>query len=416
MIVIGEQVWNQCRSLAFLLYRATPEDTDMKALASLALPLTFSLLVAGCGGDGDSGGVIESARTIYTMTNDTGTNRIAIFGLKNGALTSRGFVASGGAGSGPHPLPGTPGVGSDPLSSQGSLTMSEDRRTLFAVNAAGASISSFRIANDGGLTLLSTVSSGGTNPVSFSVSRGRGYAVNVNDAGATTAATISGFNVASNGTLTAIANSTRPLSAINARPSQVSVHGAFAIVTERGTDKITAFPILAGGTLGTPVVTASVAPGPFGFDFHGDLAVVSEVHPGTMGTGTATTYRLGAGGGMTPISSAVANSQSGSCWATISPNGRFAYVANTGSDNVTTYAVAASGTMTLLQGSASTTVTGSGVVDGDVSSDGGEFVELYSNKGQIGVFNVRADGTLLLSSNLPAGLLPPVGAQGLVVR
>ena len=390
--------------------------------APLALLALLGAFTAGCGGsdDDNDGGSGSATRTVYAMANDAGTNRIAVFNLLDGAITPRGFVASGGPGSGPNPLPGAPGVGSDPLASQGSLTMSDDRSRLYAVNAGSGvgsgTISSFRIASNGDLTLVSTVPTGGANPVSFAVRGNRGYVVNVNGGGLNTAATISGISVASDGTLAPIPNSTRGLSAILARPSMVAIHGDYAVVTERATDKISAFRIASDGTLAAPVVSDAAAPGPFGVAFRGDTLVVSDVRPMTTGTGSASSYRFGSDGRATPVSPGVSNGQSASCWVTFSTDGEYAYVANTASDTISTYAVASDGSMTLLQAAASTTIPGSGAVDGGVTADGRYFIELYSNKGQIGVFTIGTDGALTLGQNLPAGILPPVGAQGLVVR
>src|SRR5512133_3250587 len=74
---------------------------------------------------------------VFVMTNAADNNEIISFTRgADGSLVDRHEFATGGRGSG-----GTV----DPLQSQGSLVMSEDRSLLFAVNAGSGDITVFRV-------------------------------------------------------------------------------------------------------------------------------------------------------------------------------------------------------------------------------------------------------------------------------
>ena len=91
----------------------------------------------------------DNARTtvpsnVYVMTNDTTKNEVLAYErLFDGRLTLKQRIATGGRGSG-----GT----TDPLQSQGSLTLSGDHQLLFAINSASGTVSSFRLLD--GIPLL----------------------------------------------------------------------------------------------------------------------------------------------------------------------------------------------------------------------------------------------------------------------
>lgn len=74
---------------------------------------------------------------VFVMTNSVEANQIIAYSrAADGSLVLRNHYATGGRGSG-----GT----TDPLGSQGSLTLSQDRSLLFAVNAGTGNLSVFRV-------------------------------------------------------------------------------------------------------------------------------------------------------------------------------------------------------------------------------------------------------------------------------
>src|SRR5207249_9334085 len=131
------------------------------------------------------------------------------------------------------------GSGADPLESQNPVVSSSDGRLLFAVNAASDSISAFRVSGDQ-LTLLDTVASGGTMPVSIAARNNLVYALN---AGGTP--NISGFTIdPDTGKLTQLSGSTQALpGGASAAPAEVAfVPGEkLLLVTEKQTDQLDTF-------------------------------------------------------------------------------------------------------------------------------------------------------------------------------
>jgi 6-phosphogluconolactonase (cycloisomerase 2 family) len=79
------------------------------------------------------------SKAVFVMTNDADQNSVIAFQRnQDGTLERRGKFFTGGRGSG-----GT----TDPLASQGSLTLSDDGSLLFAMNAGSGNLSVFRVVN-----------------------------------------------------------------------------------------------------------------------------------------------------------------------------------------------------------------------------------------------------------------------------
>ena len=104
---------------------------------------------------------------LYTESNGTGANEILVYKVNNnGSLNHEGSISSGGAGTGA------------PLGSQGALVLDKENEWLYAVNAAGNSVSSFKVNNNGNLTLAHTENTQGTTPVSVTVHGNLLYVLN----------------------------------------------------------------------------------------------------------------------------------------------------------------------------------------------------------------------------------------------
>jgi 6-phosphogluconolactonase len=105
------------------------------------------------------GGVNTS---VFVMTNDNVKNEILTYQRSHDGqfiLTER--VATGGRGSGGQ---------TDPLQSQGALTISGDHTLLFAVNSASGTVSSFRLLN-GLPVFIDRENSGGAFPIAVTECR-----------------------------------------------------------------------------------------------------------------------------------------------------------------------------------------------------------------------------------------------------
>ena len=97
--------------------------------------------------------------------------------------------------------------------------------------------------------------------------------------------------------------------------------------------------------------------------------------------------------------------QSAACWVAVTPNGRFAYVTNTGSGSVSLYRIGRDGRIALGQ-SVAALVPNSGPIDAYVSENGRKLFVLNGRVQSIASYRIAADGSLSGAggaSNLPAG-------------
>src|SRR5215471_15731576 len=205
---------------------------------------------------------------VYAQTNDATGNEVIEFSRTgDGALAPQGHYSTGGR-----------GTGSPHLASAGSVVLSDNSRWLLVVNAGSDELSLFAVQPHG-LRLADRASSGGSKPTSVAVSGSLVYVLNNGTPN------ISGFHLAE-GKLTALAGSTRPLSGADADPAQVSftTDGTVLIVTERGTDTISSYPIDERGYAQGPAPVKSSGQTPYGFGLTADGSlIVSEAFGGAAG-------------------------------------------------------------------------------------------------------------------------------------
>jgi hypothetical protein len=174
--------------------------------------------------------------SVYVQTNDAANNEIIAFGRsEDGSLAAPERYATGGRGTGEPHLP-----------SQSSVALSDDGRWLLVVNAGSDELSLFAVEPDG-LRLADRVDSGGGKPTSVAVSGALVYVLNNGTPN------ISRFNL-DDGKLTALEDSTRPMSGAAADPAQISfsADGRALIATERGTNSISSYAIGEGGYAAGP--------------------------------------------------------------------------------------------------------------------------------------------------------------------
>ena len=223
---------------------------------------------------------------VFVMTNSVEGNEIIAYSRAGeGSLVERHHYATGGRGSG-----GT----TDPLGSQGSLPLSEDRSLLFAVNAGTGNLSVFRV-RAASLNLVQVVSSGGSAPVAIAQHRNLVYAINF--AGNSN---VVGFHLDEVGRLIMIRDSIRYLSATNSGLSSqaFSPDGRFLLVTEKITNNVDAFSVQSDGSLSQPKVTSDPVPGLFDVvfspgNFQGATLVTFDLAPGTIPATDACTVPTG---------------------------------------------------------------------------------------------------------------------------
>ena len=337
---------------------------------------------------------------VYTMSNAPDRNRVLIFDrLADGRLVRAGAVSTGGSGTG------------GGLGNQGGLVLTGNEKWLLAVNAGSNSISVLEVHRRG-LRLVEVQPSGGIRPVSVTEHRGLVYVLNAGSD------SITGFALGRDGRLRPLDGSDRLLSGVGTDPAQVEFtpHGDALVVTEKATNKIVTFEIGRDGLPGDARVQDSNGQTPFGFAFgKRDQLFVSEAFGGAENASATSSYEIDRQGVLTTISASVGTNQTANCWVVVTPNGRFAYVTNTGSGSISGYAIDFDGTIELLDADGRTAVTGDGSAPIDLAlTDSGRFLySLNSGTNTIGAFRVHSDGSL---TRLPFTGGLPTGANGLAAR
>ncbi len=379
------------------------------------LSLAFTTLaLAACGGGMDrsssesllapeassSHDVISTAQAgaVFTLSNATSGNAVLAFSrASDGTLSSAGSFLTGGTGTGA-------GTGS-----QGAVTLSPNGKWLFAVNTASNSITSFAI-NGSSLSLIGTVPSGGTTPISIAARNNLLYVLN---AGAPES--VVGFTVSASGSLAMLSGSSRPLSGAGVGAAQVSFHPSqpWLVVTEKGTNLIDVYYVRQTGDLGErPITSPSSGQTPFGFAFNSQgVLVVSEAFGGAPNASAASSYKIGANGRLTTITASAPTTETAACWVAISLNGRFAYLTNTGSASVTGYTMS-QGALAILNANGQTGATGASPIDAAIAKN--YLYTLDAGAHAISAFSSReSDGALTKLSSV-GGL--PAGAIGLAAQ
>ena len=350
--------------------------------------LCISIFLFGCHKENE-----RNDRSVYTLSNQAGGNQVMVFDRgSNGALSFKTSFSTGGSGTGAT------------LGSQGALALSSNKQWMFAVNAGSNDISVLQVTEDG-LALKDKKPSGGTNPISISNYNNLVYVLN---AGADP--NISGFYLGNDGTLTPIANSTTPLKDKAPGPAQISFanNGSVLVITEKTGNKIVSYNLSASGTPGDLHEITAASSTPFGFAVgnNGNIFVTEA------GQGALSVYNVGQSS-ISLVDGPVVTNQKAACWAVITENGNFVYVANAASNSISGYRVSSLNHVTLLNASGVTAVTGSSPIDEALSERSRFLYVLNSVSHNISSFSVEDDGSL--SPIGTAGTLP-TGTVGLAAR
>jgi 6-phosphogluconolactonase len=321
---------------------------------------------------------------VFVMTNNVDGNEIISFQrAADGSLQERRRLATGGRGTG--------GL-TDPLESQGSLTLSQDHSWLFAVNGGSGDVSVFFVQGSR-LLLTDTTESGGSEPNAVAQHGNLVYVLNVGGS-----SNVVGFRF-NNGHLTRIARSTRFLTTNNSEAASLafSPDGQFLVVTERATDNLDVFRVEADGTLAPNIVNQDAAPGTFSVTFAPNgAALVSETGPaGGNNASTISSYAIASDGTVSPVSLGVPTLGNANCWDVVTQDGRFVYASNAGSSTIAGFAIGKTGALTPIGATVvGTNPAGSTNLDIAVSADGKFLYTLNSGTGTIGIFAIQPDGSL----------------------
>lgn len=345
---------------------------------------------------------IGTVGAVYTATNHASGNSILAFDRDaDGSLQTAGSVSTGGLGT---------GAG---LGNQGGLRMTQDGKFLIVVNAGSHDISVVEVGRDG-LVLRDRKPSGGLRPVSVAVDARLIYVLNAGGA-VGGADNVTGFRLSRDGRLSALPNSTRPLSATSTGPAQVefSPDGAHLVVTEKATNRIDVFAVGDDGRLGPGMSYASAGQTPFGFAFgRRNQFFVSEAFGGAPNGSAVSSYEIRDDGLLQVISPSVPTTETAACWVVVSEDGRFAYATNAGSGSISGYGIRPDGTIALLDADGATATPGAGPSDVATTGNGRFIYALHAGLGAISVSKLDDHGGL---TSLGLATLP-AGANGLVAR
>jgi len=342
----------------------------------------------------------------FAMSNSSDNNQVIAFLRNNdGMLTRMKEYKTGGNGTGIQKV--------DPLSSQGSLIVSRDGSMLFAVNSGSNSISSFNISNQGELTLVGTVPSGGTTPNCLAMFGNILYVANSGNADNQATSNITGFQINSDSSLNRISGATYLMSSPNARPSCIAFNpsGNKLVVSELSTNKLSIFPVKSDGSLMQATTNDSNGAGPFGSAFLSNgFLLVTEA-----GANALSSYAITDSGRLSVISGSVVNGQSATCWVSVNKNEQFAYTSNAGSNTITVYSVNQNGSLAIMRNVSNNPNGTSAPIDSGVSKDGKNLYVLNGNEGTISNFSIMQNGEINLLQIFEDTGLPQIGAQGLAI-
>jgi 6-phosphogluconolactonase len=347
----------------------------------------------------------DSVGAVFVMNNDANENDVIAFErAANGTLGESVSYDTHGRGSG--------GI-TDPLESQGSLTLSQDHSLLFAVNAGSGDITVFNVHKSASLSFLSKTPSGGAQPSAIAESHGLVYVLNSGGAGS-----LVGFHLDNGGRLDQIKNSTAFLTGTTTGGASLafSPDGQFLVATERVANNIDVFHVQPDGTLSPIVVNPNPAPGTFSVAFAPEgVAIVSETGPADATNGSAiSSYQVNSNGTLTAITHSLPTFAAGNCWDAITPDGRWVYTSNSGSDNISGFNIGKDGSLTPIGGTVlGNNPSGSHNVDIAVSADGKFVYTINSQSGNIGIFAINQQNGSLTSLGQAGDLPKSVGFNGI---
>jgi hypothetical protein len=338
---------------------ARPVRLRLENLEERAVPASPHVSFLG------NGSAQAAIATVYTESNNPESDHnavLAFFRSAEGTLTQIGTFSTHGTGQ--VNLPKV--VGPDDSSQE--VVATPDGKFLYAVNQGSDTIAAFRIRRDGSLDFIDTFDSGGVQPDSIGIANGKLYVSNKGDATVvdpgTVAPTITGFSINANGSLSPIPNSTVTLP-VGTVPSQnlISPNGKllfsdiFGVNTAPQSNTLAPFEIGGNGTLklapggnvaGQAASATAAAPALLGAAANPRQNIV---YAGLTGLNEVAVFTYDASGNLSFVGATSPNSQGGAapCWVDVSPDGKFLYTGDTGSDSVGVYSLADSLHPVLIQ-------------------------------------------------------------------
>ncbi|MFC6018267.1 lactonase family protein [Plantactinospora solaniradicis] len=381
----------------------------------------------------------------------------------DGTITELGRIPTGGAGSGTFkPISGQPSA-PNAFEGAGSVILSPDRRFLFATNGGDNSVSSFGVAEDGGLALLDVKPTGnavtgrsgtakslayapasetlfvlhsfGPDHVRLMSVDGEGrlslrlerYSVNTPDKPHRVATMVT---LSPDGRFLFVGTTFD-------EPPTANPDGSAILWVERDgqpksiasnepdPDGLIVFPVAADGTLGAPSFHDAGGGSPFYIAFlHGrpDTFVVGYAVGDGIVMGNIDADGRVSFGPLTPINTS-AGKPSELCWLSVSPDDRTVFATNFGYSNISSFQldggapvvakdpacprVPGDGNFRALNGTVS-----SGPSDNWVSPDGAYLYQIYGNASKLVGYEIQPDGSLEEITSVSIPYNSPQGLAG----
>lgn len=299
---------------------------------------------------------------VYFLSNPDGPNSVVAFrrNSSTGFISYLGFFPSGGNGT-----TAIQGDQAHAVLARGSF--------LYAVNSGSNTFSVFRLGTDARPTLLSTISSNGTRPVSIAIHGNLLFVLNqgipAGDGGPFDGG-LAGFLIGADGIPVPIPGSTQTFDSAD-MPSDVffTGNGQRLAVLRSGANAVTSFDVAADGVLSSPQ-SIDVGSQPVGgtatarLPWTGFAAVVEE--PGAASVVSFTTNST-----LAIVSQILAPDDIDPCWTVASVDGLRLWTSNFKPQSLTLYDISADSSLTKKGAYApAPDPTAPGALDVDVSSDG----------------------------------------------
>jgi 6-phosphogluconolactonase len=312
---------------------------------------------------------------VFVQTNAAHNEVVAFARAADGSLAHAGSFATGGAGDDSAHLP-----------SQGSVTLTRDRRHLLVTNVASNDVSVFQV--NGAMLELTKTTPVGAAPRSVAEHDGLVFVLATGDA------MIRGFRLVE-GDLVPVEGAMAALSTPDGAQIGFTPDGRGLIATERGGDRISSFAVRMDGSLGAVRTIDSQGATPYGFAISPEgVLVVTEAFRAEKGAAAASSYTVD-GETVRPVTASIGNGRSEICWAVISNDGRYVFTTNFADGAVSRYAIGMGGSLTLEDAAAAITEEGRpGLRDEDLSDDGRYLYAIDADRGEIAGWSVDEAGRL----------------------
>lgn len=411
--------------------------------------LAALLIVMSCNKDGNP--VSKIAGPLYMQTNGITNEIISYARIKDGDLVEVQRIATGGAGSGTYkPIYDEP---NQPNAFEGvkSVILSSDRKWLFTTNGGNNTVSSFKVGDDGLLTLIDVQPTG--QPVSgksgtakslayaenthtlyvchafgpdhirmFSVNNGMltqkpgSYTANIGDKHRVTTEIV----------LTPDARFLMVNNLFDQRPGK-NPDGTPIVVVSNTVDKdgLVVFPVNADGSLGTAIFQD--AGGAAGFDLaflHGSN---NKFINGYAASGGVAMCTIDASGKVTCSPVVKINQKLGMpselCWLAITPDNKQVFAAVFGYSYVSSFKIDGGG-ISLNEDPAAEPVPGDGTFkaldmlvssgpnDNWISPDGKYYYQIYPNASKLIAYKINGSGKLNKTDTKTIPYTSPQGLAG----